>query len=352
MTTTPDNIRTLSIRHLFDAIKLSVVTGDPLVILGPPGIGKTQIAKQAARDLNYSYTELLLAGRDIGDIMLPYVAKGDSPNAHLRIHYSPKIPHVDNPLFDGPTLLNIDEVTGAKPMMQNVLLKVLDEWIIGETLLRDDVRIIATGNRSWDHAHVEKIGAPLANRANIIHFDPDVEFWLQWGLKNNIHPIVLAWVRFDPTNLFQFDPKQFMSGDYAFPAPRSNERISNLCHTKDKDGISAELFRAEACGAIGQVKGLKFTGFLRIQDQMPDLFDVMDGKTTKIPDDPSVIHTCLYALIQRADREHFENILGWVGNLPNEWHMMFTNALVNTKPNLIATSAWSDWMLKHPDAIS
>lgn len=345
-------IRTCSVRYLAEAVKLSVATNDPLVILGPPGIGKTEIPGQVAAEIDYAYTEMLLAGRDIGDIMLPYVGHDDDNNARLEIHYSPTVPHVNNPLFDGPTLLNIDEVTGAKPMMQNVLLKALDERLVGEVKLRDDVRIIATGNRSWDHAHVEKFAAPLANRANVIHFEPDVEFWLDWGLKHDIHPLVLAWVRFDPANLFDFDPKQFMAGDFAFPAPRSNKRLSNLCHAKDRTDISPELWRAEVCGAIGQIRGTKFTGFVRIQDQMPDLDAVLNGRHAKVPTDPSVIHTCIYALIQRSERDNFTNALGWIGELPSEWHMMFTNALVSAKPNLIATSAWSNWMLKHPDAIS
>lgn len=356
------NIRTLSIRYLMEAIKVSISTGDPLVILGPPGIGKTEIAKQAAADAEMIYTEMLLAGRDIGDIMMPYVAPSEQGLSadgtitklptRLQIHYSHKIPHVDNPAFDGPTLLNIDEFSGAKPMMQNVLLKVLDEWIIGEANLRDDVRIIATGNRSWDRAHTEKLSAALGNRANIIHFEADVDYWLEWGLKSGIHPLVLAWVKYDPTNLFSFDDKAFMAGDFAFPSPRSNKRLSNLMHERESNSMSLELFRAEVCGTIGQALGTKFSGWIRIQDQLPDMDAILAGRPQHHPDDPAVCHACIFALIQRSNSDNFQHVCKWMGGLPSEWHMMYTNAVVHAKPELVATAAWSKWITDHPDTLS
>lgn len=355
-------VRTLSVSHMEEAIRVSIQTGDPLVMLGPPGIGKTEIARQTASKLSYDYTEMLLAGRDIGDIMMPFVAPptrqvDDEGNitdlpVRLEIHYSHKIPVKQNPRFTGPTLLNIDEFSGAKPMMQNVLLKVLDEKLIGEAELREDVRIIATGNRSWDRAHVEKLSAALGNRANIIHFEPDAEFWLTWGIGNNIHPLVLAWVKFDPSNLFAFKDKAFQAGDFAFPSPRSNKRLSNLLHAKDRTGMTLELFRAEVCGAIGQEKGTKFAGFVRIQDQLPDLDAVITGDKAKHPSDPSVVHTCIYALIQRGNRDNFSNICRWIGGVPAEWHMLYTNAVVHAKPELVATKAWSEWISDHPDTLS
>jgi hypothetical protein len=356
------NIRTLSVRHLPEAIKVAIQTRDPLVILGPPGIAKTAISRQMAEILEMQYTEMLLAGRDIGDIMMPYVAPPEKKiledgtivdlPTRLQIHYSHKIPHVDNPAFTGPTLLNIDEFSGAKPMMQNVLLKVLDEWLIGETRLRDDVAIIATGNRSWDRAHVEKLSAALGNRANIIHFEPDADFWLEWGLKSGIHPLVLAWVKFDPSNLFEFDDKAFQAGDFAFPSPRSNERLSNLLWERDNNSMNIELFRAMASGAIGQVKGAKFASWIRIQDKLPDLDAILAGQSQPAPTDPSVCHAVIYALIQRSTRDNFQHVCKYMGHFPEEWHMMYTNSVVHAKPELIATQAWGKWITDHPDTLS
>ena len=168
-------------------------------------------------------------------------------------------------------------------MMQNVLLKVLDEWIIGEAELRDDVSIVATGNRSWDRAHTEKLSAALGNRANIVHFEADADYWINWGINHNIHPLVLAWVKFDPNNLFSFDDKAFMAGDFAFPAPRSNERLSNLMHAKEQMDIALEVFRVTVCGAIGQARGIKFASFIRIQDQLPDLDAILEGRKQPHP---------------------------------------------------------------------
>lgn len=338
------NIIPLKVGDYHEALRASVATNVPLVVLGPPGCGKTQMAQQFAPALGYQYTELLLAGRDIGDVMMPFVANGHSGPPHLEFHYNPAVPYEGNPNFDDrPILLNIDEFSGANRLMQNVLLKVLDERRVGEARLRDDVRIMATGNRALDMAHVEQLSAALANRATIITLQPDLEAFIQYGIAKNFHPLVVAWVKFDPDNLFSFDDKQFLAGDHAFASPRSNERLSNLLHHHESQQLSPSVLRAMICGNIGQARGIKFYGYLSIQKELPDIQSIVRGTGGIIPKDPSVLYATLVALVQHASTTNLKNIVTYVKLLDPEWQAAFQPMLVNAKPKLQNTPAWGEF---------
>jgi hypothetical protein len=344
-------IAAVSISELPGAIRVACDTRTPGIYLGPPGVGKTEIIKQTTASMGWQYTEVVL--RDIGDAYMPFVAPSNGRAAHLEFHYAQALPIDGNPLFDDrPILLNLDEFTTYNRLCQNLMLKVLDEWRIGEAKLRDDVVIVGTGNRIWDHAHTEQLSSALGNRGTIIHFDADVDFWINYALSHDFHPLVIAWVRFDPTNLFAFDPKAHMAGDYPFPSPRSNEKLSRIMHLHDRAKMSDRLFRAQVCGTIGMSKGTKFAGYIKIQSQLPNFDAILAGKPAKVPDDPSVLYASLYALIQRSNRDNLDNVCKWIDRIPPEMHLLFTKLVATTKPALIATQAWSKWLVEHTSTIS
>lgn len=338
---------TLPIGELKSAIKSCVNAESVLVITGAPGLGKTQIVKQAGDELGMRNTEMLVAGRDTGDVFMSYV---DPQSGQLVQKLNPKIPYVGNPAFaDGrPILLNIDEFSGGTRLMQNVMLKVLDERMVGDTLLRDDVSIVATGNRAWDHAHVEQLSAALGNRATFITVEEDLDAFVDYGLDHDFHPLMLAWVKNDPQYLLQFDEKQFLAGDPAFCSPRSNERLSKLLHERDKNGMSDVVFRSLVCGTIGNAIGVKFVGWSKIQDQMPDCDAIAQGdKTQVVAKDPSVIYAVLFSLLQRCTKATLANILGYIDRLPAEWGPMFIAQFTKSKPELIGTAAWGKFLTEH-----
>lgn len=349
-------VSTVSVAEWPNAIRAAAKTRVPHVGLGHPGLGKTQLAIQTAEALGMQYAEAVF--RDIGDAYMPYVTpKSNGDAAHLTFHYASSLPIVGNPAFDDrPILFNIDEITTYNRLCQNLLLKVLDEWRIGEAKLRDDVAIIATGNRIWDKANVEQLSSALANRADIVHYESDLDFWLDWAMRSDIHPLVMAWVKFDPTNLYHFDSKAFQAGDFPFPSERSNEKLSRLCHYRDGADLSDRLFRAKACGTIGMSRGTKFAGYVRLQHEMPDTGKILaspDGaRKAKIPESPAAIYATMAALIQRVDNQSLSNVCIYADRLAPEWHLLYTKNLSQAKPALVPTAAWGQWLTEHTNTLS
>lgn len=333
----------LPVGKLLPTIKHCISADINLIVMGAPGIGKTQIAQQAAATLNMQYAEMLLAGRDVGDVMLPYV---NPDMSGLSFHYNPALPIVGNPRFDGPTVLNIDEFSGAQRLMQNFLLKVLDERKIGEAKLRDDVWIMGTGNRAWDLAHVEQLSAALGNRATFVTVEPDLQAFLHYGVANNYHPIVLSWVRFNEDNLSHFDREAFLAGDPAFCSPRANERLSNILKERDASTMDDDIFRNLCAGTIGKVQGIKFTGFVKIAADMPDLQALLSGVRQPTPKDPAVLYATLVGITQKITRANLQHAVNYIERLAPEWQQMFITATTEAKPEVIPNPVWGTFIAK------
>lgn len=344
-------IHTTSIAELEAAINVAAHTRTPLIALSAPGLGKTTIIRETTlHKLHYQYAEAVIGSRDIGSLMMPYVTPGNG----LVHHYNPVFPIEGNDAYDPniPVILNFDEVDKASRLNQSFLLKALDEWKIGEAKLRDDVIIVATGNRAWDMAGSEQFNAALANRATMIHFELDVDYWGAYAMRQGFHEIVQAWVHFDPSNLFEFKSDAYMAGDFAFPSPRSNEKLSRLMYAWDKGLMSERLFRGEVCGTIGMSKGIKFVGYIKIRSSMPDTQAICEGKTQPIPDMPEALYATMTALIMRSDKQNLANICKYIDRVSPEWHLLFTKSLSQTKPALVGTPAWSKWLIEHTNTLS
>jgi hypothetical protein len=351
MAETALNLITVPIGMLAETIRHAMAAGINLVILGPPGCGKTQIALQVAQEDGIQYSELLLAGRDIGDVFMPYVDKEEG----LTFHYNPSLPIEGNKAFDEnkPTLLNIDEVTGANRLMQNVLLKALDEHRIGEAKLQPRVSIIATGNRAWDLANVEQLSAALGNRATFVTVEPDLEAFLAYGTRENFHPLVLSWVKFDPQYLYRFDSDQYLAGDHAFCSPRSNERLSQICWDRELNGMKDNIFRALSCGTIGAAIGVKFVAFCEMEKDLPDIPAILAGDTSQQhPSSPAVIYATIFSLVQRVQEASLKSALTYVSGFKREWGQMFVTSFVQAKPELIATPEWGEFVAANANFVA
>ena len=159
--TDPDTISadyTLRPAELAEALSLLARSRQPVMVWGPPGCGKSQIAQQVAGQDGYRYV-------DIRALLLDPVDLRGIPwrDEHGRTRWAP-------PAFLPPTdstarwLLNLEELASCVPMVQAALYQLTLERKYGEYELPEGASIIACGNRENDRVVVHRMPTPLANR--------------------------------------------------------------------------------------------------------------------------------------------------------------------------------------------
>lgn len=72
---------------------------------------------------------------------------------------------------------------------------------LGGHKLPEDSYIICAGNRASDGASAFDLDTALADRLNIFVIEADAQQWLDWAIKNNIHPAVLTYIKTKPERL-------------------------------------------------------------------------------------------------------------------------------------------------------
>jgi hypothetical protein len=138
--------------------------------------------------------------------------------------------------------------------------------------------------------------APLANRFS--HFDVEVntDDWVAWAYKNNIDDRVIAFVRFRPELLFDFDPAH---NPVAFPSPRSWEFAHRALQKFEHQG---DLLLGSLQACIGQAAGIELKAFIDNLDQLPDLDAIIRGEEVVAPKEIDLQYAVATALVGRAIR--------------------------------------------------
>jgi len=161
-----------------------------LLVIGPPGAGKSAGARQAAETLSGELGEpvglkdiRLTEITPIDIIGLPNV---DKKTGRTRWAPSELIPGADDPARG---IVVFDELPNAAPAVQTAVYKACTEHMVGPHKLPLGWWPVLMGNRMSDRGNVFPIPKPLVNRVTVLEVMPQLlndrgepGDWLQYSL--------------------------------------------------------------------------------------------------------------------------------------------------------------------------
>lgn len=233
----------------------------PLLIFGGPGIGKSEICRQAAdgdevKDIRLSMLEPV----DMRGLPLPAKKDTDMPVVHwARPDFLPT---------DGKGIILFDELNTADPAVQNAALQFILDRRCGPHKLGDGWWIVACGNKASHKAHVNPLSAPLRNRFVIMEMEPNFEQWRNWALSADVHEHVVGFLSWQQgLHLYEAPADEYSN----FPTPRSWVRVSTLL----KSGLNDSQ---AIVGCVGQASGVIFNEYVKQAADVPNIADLVEGK--------------------------------------------------------------------------
>ncbi|WP_027359612.1 hypothetical protein [Desulforegula conservatrix] len=253
-------------------------------IVGHPGVGKSSVVRQVARDRNFLFIDTRLAFKeniDLGGYPVPDHA------SKKMVYYRPKfIPPETLPEGYKGILWFLDESNRAHPTVIQTLFQIITEHICGEHQLPDCTSILLAGNLGeTDNTTITEFDdSALDGRLAIFHLKPSAKEWLKWAGGAEIHPAIIHYISLFPERLW--DEK------HIHPNPRGWHQVSQtitLSYGLETEGeLKAYLssntdspLEKTITALIGDVAGFDFIMQLTVP-RLISTSDIINGSDDKL----------------------------------------------------------------------
>lgn len=292
----------------------------PLMIWGPPGIGKSTFIRMLCEENNIGFIDVRLAQREPVDIRGLPVPRDDKKGIDWIVSSEwPRAGETDTP---AKGIILFDEITAADSTLQVAAYEFILDRRLGKLYeVPDGWYIVAAGNRTGDGAVARTMSSALANRFCHIEVGSNSDDWLNWSLVNGIDPLVTAFIRYMPQRLFSMEGNR----ERGWPSPRTWERVSLELELAEKNNLDRDLLHIIVEGLVGKGPALEFMAFIDWSAKVPDIKKMLEGEiAVKVPKRPDQRYAMLSAIVHHIrQRKKPEEILNGffdiVLKFPNDW---------------------------------
>lgn len=222
-----------------------------IFLFGRRGVGKTQIAQQAALDCSLKINYINLSVIERPDL-------AGYPNLHETgdiVTY--KSPYFLPTLKSGEKtdrIILFDEVDKASPEVTAPLLEILQKKTINGKPINASSCIL-TGNLASEGAYSNDISTALLDRGAKYILSFSFDKWVEWAKKNNIHDLILGFLIREP----ELACGEVENINYASPSPRGWTYASEaLNKARELKIVDIDSVVNIISGYVGYEAGLKF----------------------------------------------------------------------------------------------
>ena len=218
----------------------------PICLMGPAGIGKTEVVRQVAREqdlafLSYSITHHTRQSA----IGLPRLVDGTVDGHRVSMTeytMSEIIAQVYRTMEETGReegILFLDEFNCASESLRPILLQLLQDKSFGPHAIPEGWMLVLAGNPTEYNRAASELDPVTADRLRLVHIRPDYAAWLPYAEKQGVHPMVLSYLK-DHRDHFYLCRSDGKEGT-ALVTARGWEDLSVMLTCLEQTGQQADL---------------------------------------------------------------------------------------------------------------
>ncbi len=182
----------------------------PVLLIGPPGIGKTAIMEQAAEEcgvglLAYTITHHTrqsavglpqLVTRTFGDREYTMTEYTMSEIVGSVYEYQERTGYREGILF-------IDEINCVSETLAPTMLQFLQYKTFGNHRVPEGWVIVAAGNPQEYNRSVRELDMAALDRVRLLNVEADASVWQDYAQRQGVHPVILSYLKLHPEHFYQ-----------------------------------------------------------------------------------------------------------------------------------------------------
>ena len=216
----------------------------PVLLIGPPGIGKTAIMKQIADEtgcglLSYSMTHHTRQSA----IGLPFISQKEYGGKTYSVtEYT--MSEIVASIYDymretGKTsgILFLDEINCVSETLTPVMLQLLQNKTFGNVPLPEGWIIVSAGNPPEYNKSVRELDMVTLDRVKNMEIEADVNVWQEYARKGGIHPAIRTYLSLYPDHFYNITNTD---RGQLFVTARGWEDLSCILRSYEEDGETVD----------------------------------------------------------------------------------------------------------------
>ena len=173
----------------------------PVCLMGPAGIGKTEIVRQVAEEQGLAFLSYSLTHHTRQSILgLPQITQRRFQTQTIWVtEYTvseiiAELYRVMAETGKREGILFLDEFNCASETLRPIMLQLLQSKTFGPHAIPEGWMLVLAGNpREYNHSAAE-LDAVTADRLRMIWLHPDYESWREYMISRDLHPVILSFL--------------------------------------------------------------------------------------------------------------------------------------------------------------
>ena len=229
----------------FGNYKIPIEKQRPVLLMGPPGIGKTAVMEQIAAELGVGLVSYSMTHHTRQSALgLPYITKNEFEGMEYQLSeytMSEIIGSIyrlmkETDVREG--ILFLDEINCVSETLAPCMLQFLQYKVFGQHRIPSGWIVVTAGNPPEYNKSVRDFDIVTWDRLKRIDVEPDYETWKKYASSKGVHPAILTYLNARKKDFYRIEST--VDGRL-FVTARGWEDLSEMIRLYEENDIKVDI---------------------------------------------------------------------------------------------------------------